>query len=296
MCKTTDEIKSSTNRAAVQAASSEIDSMMKEKGALSEAECIKIRQEKMQVVNLLGRYLPGTMTSAALLDMVKTTLEQRGYNDDNTLFAQSVCPDEVNHEEGDVTDLFAKYWGEVFHMGGLAGLPFTGKTGFKAFSSHVPNDGHCFVLMAPHIGLDDDSNLGSYGRAGQDHSGTCCGAAVGALEYCMTCTEEPAPGNCPLDYQMQFILQQVYRARDTLLAVEDKNKQQAELVTHLHDVAHDMLDEIINVDFGHSNSTLVVLTGIQINMPRPFDDLFKPLSFYIVKKDGSREDLMDFLC
>lgn len=297
MRKTTDEVipVPFTNRAAVQAASHEIDSLIAARGVLSEAECIKIMQDKMQVVNHLERYLPGCVTSATLLEQVKSVLEERGYNDDNTLFAQSVCPDEVNHEEGDVTDLFAKHWGEVFHMGGLAGLPFTGKTGFKAFSSHVPDDGHCFVLMAPHVGMDDNGNLGSYSRIGQEHAGTCCGAAVGALKYCISCSDPPSPSDCPLDYQMQFILQQVYKAKDALLPIEDKNQQQSELVTHLHDVSHDMLANIANVGFGNSKSTLVVLTGVQINMPRPFHDFFQPLSFYIMKKDGSREDLMEFL-
>ena len=28
---------------------------------------------------------------------------------------------------------------QVFHMGGLGGIPFTGKTGFAAFSHHVPD-------------------------------------------------------------------------------------------------------------------------------------------------------------
>ncbi len=68
----------------------------------------------------------------------------------NTLFAQSVCPDEINHECGDITNLFSEHLGEVFHMGGLAGLPFTGKTGFTAFSHHVP-DGNILIFMSVHL-------------------------------------------------------------------------------------------------------------------------------------------------
>jgi len=305
MCKTTDESKPVTSREAVHAAASIIESKIAECGAVSGAECLKIMHEKMAVLNLLQKYLPGCITSTSLLDSVKSVLEERGYHAGNTLFAQSLCPDELNHEEGEMTHMFQKYWGEVFHLGGLAGIPFTGRTGFKAFSSHVPDNGHCFVLMAPHIGLDTDGNLGFYNREGQDHSGNCihsaagalcCGAAVGALKYCMSCTEEPTPGNCPMDYQMQYIFQQVFKAKDTLLAIEDKNQQQARLITHVHDFANEMLDGITNVNFGHStDSTLVVLTGIQVNMPRPFEDFFQPCSFYIQKKDGSREDLMRFL-
>jgi len=41
--------------------------------------------------------------------------------------------DEINHEAGDIANLFSTYLGEVFRLGGLAGIPFTGKTGFGAF-------------------------------------------------------------------------------------------------------------------------------------------------------------------
>ena len=63
----------------------------------------------------------------------------------------AVCPDEINHEHGDITDLFINHigGGKVFHLGGLAGVPFTGKTGFGAYSGHVEEKGHCFVLQAP---------------------------------------------------------------------------------------------------------------------------------------------------
>ena len=36
-----------------------------------------------------------------------------GINSKNTLFAQSLCPDEINHEAGDIGDLFTKNLGEV---------------------------------------------------------------------------------------------------------------------------------------------------------------------------------------
>ena len=55
-------------------------------------------------------------------------LFELGFTDDNTLFADSSCPDEINHDDGeeDITALFANRWGEDFPLGGLAGVPFTG--------------------------------------------------------------------------------------------------------------------------------------------------------------------------
>jgi hypothetical protein len=98
------------------------------------------------------------------------------------LFADSTCPDEINHAdpESDVTALFQKRWGKHFPLGGLAGLPFTGKTGWHAFSSHVPVNGHIVVLFAPHVGIDYTGKVGSIYRSGQDCGSSACGAAIGA--------------------------------------------------------------------------------------------------------------------
>ena len=57
-----------------------------------------------------------------------------GLNPDNTLFSHSVCPDEINHQEGNLTREIHNYFGRMFQLGGLAGLPFTGPTGFNAYA------------------------------------------------------------------------------------------------------------------------------------------------------------------
>lgn len=107
---------------------------------------------------------------------------QLGFTDKNTLFADSSCPDEINHDntEDDVTGLFQKRWGKLFPLGGLAGIPFTGKTGWGAFSSHCPHDGNIVILFAPHVGIDSNGNVGKILRCGQRHSSSACGAAIGA--------------------------------------------------------------------------------------------------------------------
>lgn len=84
-------------------------------------------------------HFPGAQVGTDILQKADMLLLDHGCNGHNTLYAQSVCPDEINHESGDITELFAKHMGEVFHMGGLAGIPFTGKTGFTAFSHHIPD-------------------------------------------------------------------------------------------------------------------------------------------------------------
>lgn len=239
------------------------------------------------------QYFPGAIGSSTTLSKVASILKPYGFTAANTLFAQSMCPDEINHEIGDITDLFFKQFGEVFHLGGLAGIPFAGKTGFGAFSHHVPDGGHCFVLMAPHIGITDDMQLGLYSRYGQTCAGTACGAAIGAYRHC--CSGNPIPdlASCDDDFQMCYIINEISKVTDIINEKPTKNERQAELAMQTWKIGKKMLDKIINTDFGDKNSKLMVLTGIQINMPREFEDFFLPLSFDMHSKDGTVTDLLE---
>ena len=60
-------------------------------------------------------------------------------------------------------------------------MPFQGKTGWSAMSSHVPDDGHIVVLIGPQVGIDKDGNVGKVMRKGQKCVSSACGAAIGAL-------------------------------------------------------------------------------------------------------------------
>ena len=124
-----------------------------------------------RAITTVRKHFQGSRSSAETLDRVARILEKIGCDADNTLFAQSICPDEINHEDGDITALMSAHLGEVFHMGGLAGVPFTGKTGFAAFSHHIPDGGNLFILFAPHVGLSKQGKVGEYSRFGQSHDG-----------------------------------------------------------------------------------------------------------------------------
>jgi len=70
----------------------------------------------------------------------------------------------------------------VFPLAGLAGLPFTGKTGWGAFTSHVPTpDGNVVIMFAPHVGVDAHGHIGSIHREGIKKISHACGASIGAL-------------------------------------------------------------------------------------------------------------------
>jgi hypothetical protein len=100
--------------------------------SISRALVLVVRYSDRLVSNIV-RVLYHNLLSLSLLlyilvtGQVAAVLDRIGCTSSNTLFAQSICPDEINHEEDGITRLFQAHLGEVFHMGGLAGIssPFT---------------------------------------------------------------------------------------------------------------------------------------------------------------------------
>ena len=113
---------------------------------------------------------------------VAKTLRERGFTPQNTLFAHSICSDEVNNRAEQLVPLMSRRWGEAFTLGGLAGLPFAGKSGFSAYFHHVPENGKLLIMFAPHGGIGPLGRIGALQRDGQDSISSACGAAVGAYK------------------------------------------------------------------------------------------------------------------
>merc|ERR1711988_874184 len=86
--------------------------------------------------------------------------------------------------KGCLSQVMTDFWGEIFPMGGIGGAPFVGKTGFKAFSHHVPDDGNIIILFGPHVAISEEGEVGKYLRMGQHELSTACGAVIGAYNAC----------------------------------------------------------------------------------------------------------------
>ena len=177
-------------------------------------------------------------------------------------------------------------------MGGLGGLPFVGKTGFKAYSHHVPKDGNVFIIFAPHIGFAEDGLVGKISRAGQDHLDVACGAAIGAYNTCKN--GAAAGGNDALDRddpQFSFIIKALRPKMDQINRVIRESGVDANAATAyaMFELARDYLLKIISSDF---SGKVLLLGGIQINMKRPCEDLFEPLTFECYQKGTKIMDLM----
>jgi len=247
----------------------------------------------------LQKNFPGAIPDTVVLQRSIEALRPLGLEPENTLLGMSICPDEINHEKGDLSDIMKEYWavkGEVFPMGGIGGVPFVGKTGFGAFSAHVPDDGHLIVLFGPHLAISDSGELGKYLRDGQKGESTACGAVLAAYDAC-TCKERSAGilGKSfsevldEDDMQQSYLMQKIGQRLDV---IEAAPVPLAELATQAYELVEEQMLKIVNTNFGPGK--LVLLGGIQINMPYPYKDHFQPLYFKAVSQDDpAGVDLLD---
>jgi len=180
----------------------------------------------------------------------------------NTLFAHSVCPDEINHEDNDITDCLRNHFDSVFSLGGLGGIPFSGMTGFNAYAAHVPDDGNIFVLFAPHCAISSEGKCGYYHRRGQEELTTACGAAIGAYNQVKDLENVADIDTLSRDFQMQYIKRLVWKQRERITAAKEPI---AELTYVMFDHIKDYITDVV-CKRPLGNGKIAILGGIQINI------------------------------
>ena len=207
-----------------------------------------IKPEPIEVVDLLTnwqqdmppkqltaikKHFPTALPGAFIEQMAFKTLENLGFNKNNTVFTFSSCPDELNHNnyKEDVTKIMAQRWGESFPLGGLAGIPFTGKTGWIAFSHHIPEQGNIFAMYGPHVGVTEDGEVGKINRPGMKNSTKACGASIGAYKHILKPLlnkTDHKEGKVRLhDQQINYIIDSLRPRMGTLEALMDEESKMA---------------------------------------------------------------------
>lgn len=225
------------------------------------------------------------MTNTDLVRKVTRALGKYGY-DESTLVAFSLCSDEVNRP---LEEVFYGWFGEHFNMGGLAGFPFAGVTGFGAMASHVPDGGDVLLVYGPHVGVDSSGLVGKVDRKGKSKSGSCCGSAVAASKYITAVyrgeAEKVANPSDAVDAQQNYVSsmllpygERVARAREPM----------AELPYATFEPIDEMMLKIVKKAGGKvgGNGKIAMLGGLQINTPRGVSDYFLPLRFDIRDNSG----------
>ena len=245
-------------------------------------------QHSEKTKKAFNKFFPGAAKGKKVEQMVFTELDKMGFTNDNTLYADCSCPDEINHNDPleDITSLFQNRWGEMFPLGGLAGFPFTGKTGWGAFNSHVPKDGNIVIMIAPHVGIDHYGCIGKVLRHGQDFSSSACGAAIGALA---ACEADPEAGNFKngfLDHQMDCIK---HMLAPHVASILEKDQKMAALAYKMYELQLEYLDSIIDISKWRPQSKLAIVGGIMINCDGKGNDMFVPLKFEIRTRFGTTD-------
>mmetsp|Transcript_25714 Transcript_25714/g.67999 ORF Transcript_25714/g.67999 Transcript_25714/m.67999 type:complete len:410 (-) Transcript_25714:187-1416(-) len=246
----------------------------------------------------MATYFPGALGSLTTDRIVSSVLSKRGYTKDNTLFATSTCPDEVNSKPGELIDILKNRFGENFALGGLAGVPFTGRAGFAAYAHHAPRGGRMFILFAPHVGVEYDGLVGALRRANQDEVSTACGAAVGAFKALMK--EKDASGAYEMpdgvsdyfDAQINFIKLKLASRIKEVSSAPDANAFVAYQMYTL--VREFFVNELLtSPGFWDCATEVTVLGGIQINRGVG-GDRFMPLMLQsCTKEEESVVDLYE---
>lgn len=125
------------------------------------------------------KYFPKAKPWAAVTDeYVNKITKDYGFEKDKILYASCICPDELNYNVTSFNDHFNK----AFCLGGLSGIPYTGKTGMAAYASHVPADGASFIYYGPHVGISNDGSIGQVLREHQHVPTFTCGSLISVLD------------------------------------------------------------------------------------------------------------------
>lgn len=160
------------------------------------------------VDQLLETYFPEAVSGKSAQMTVANVMDSLGMTGPNTAFAESSCPDELNHDSftADISERLGAQMGEVFILGGLAGVPFVGSAGWNAFAHHVPDGGNVFVLYAPHVGISETGKVGKVHRPGMPKETSACGSAVGAFNALVKDPTVATAPPAPFDYEQSYMM------------------------------------------------------------------------------------------
>lgn len=240
----------------------------------------------------LRQAFPGALPNRILLERVATRLIPYGFQQQTTLVASSLCSDEVNRPLEEA--IRASYGDRYFAMGGLAGFPFSGVTGFGAMASHIPDSGNCLLIYGPHVGVDSAGNVGKVDRRGKLASGTCCGSAVYASKTLLPVVtgEEDISGGFSAksidmdDAQQKFVTRYLLPYSSEICSAKEP---MVTLPYVTFKPIDNMMNEIVAKASAKVGETgkIAMLGGLQINTPGDTSDYFLPLRFDV--RDSSNK-------
>ncbi len=289
----------SVRTAAPMKSSSSLNIMTDEVGVIEKIRQIIISEdypaESPEFDAMVKSTFPGAISNRELESKVVEILADRGFQGSNTLLATSLCCDELARR---LEDDLGKVYGQNFFLGGLAGFPFAGNTGFGAMSAHIPDNGFCLIVQGPHVGITQDGLVGKVERSGIALVDSCCGSAIAASNYLKGITEGGATVTTKIqnfsDFQQGAVQELILPHGKRLTDAGDDRMR--ELPYALFESQDMLLQDIIAGGKGGLKQGTAVLGGIQINTSPDTLDYFHPLRFDYIDSSGNVvEDLLPLL-
>lgn len=201
---------------------------------------------------IVHRHYPDAVTCSQIAEENLNYIEQElGGDRHTTLIASSRCADDLIATDRTLSQEFDG----PFQLGGLAGFPFTGKTGMSAYAAHIHEGGTAFILYGPHIGIAADGHLGKMLRPGQTKSSATCGALVGALAQIKSGNEPVAAYD---DFQQPQIINMLLQRRDRILSAEIPIQEATQVC---YELIHEQINQILDATIDHFSCKRIVLVG-----------------------------------
>lgn len=206
---------------------------------------------------------------------INRLVDEYEFDTDKTILGTSVCSDEVIRSSTNFRDYLEN--GNPFSLGGLAGYPFTGLTGFGAFAAHIPDDGFAIIEYGPHIGFTKSGKVGAVIRKGRLHESTCCGAIKASIDDMLD--GNVGKRDSDLDYQE-------WKIEEKLSLRIDQIKEHSTPIVEATNVLYNQIDEQIKKllkasDKAFKNTTVALVGGIIINTDFGAPDWFDLREFSV---------------
>lgn len=216
---------------------------------------------------MIENYFSSAVPISKLQEFVIEKLSEKNLNQKNTLWATSVCSDEVNQSLHQIDEYFETFG--PFILGGISGIPFAGKTGFKAFSSHIPDSGGALIVYGPHVGITQEGDIGKVHRAGQKLNTSSCGSVIGALN---TLKSDESSEKPRYDYQQEEVKNLLRKNWDKLSQSDDQIITATEIT--YEEIKHEIREIITSCISYLEGKPLLSIGGLLINTDPSEEDLF----------------------
>ncbi len=257
------------------------------------------QQEKVEVVDQailpnapadaersIKEMFPGARPAHSLSDSVIYYLNSRyGIASDKMLLGVSTCVDDIIY-----TKNFHRH-PEIkgpFHLGGLAGLPFTGISGLDAFAHHIPDSGAMILLVEPHIGYSEQKGWGYVLRHDQHEASTCCGALMGTLGKLKANTLRADISE--EDYQGGKIAEYALENKESIISSPNPIIELTRITSRVAE--NQIRAHVLDVDLQHVKF-IVIITGVIINTDYAYTDYqyVDGISVYDVRRKKFVEEI-----